>query len=210
MPQQQANVSFLAPHPEYLHLPAPGGQVYCGCDQEWFAGYWQRKAGCGPSTLSNLVLYLTRAGKANHQPIPDKAAMTKLMRAMWDYVTPGLMGLNDIHKFASGGNQALKELGSGCTLTALDAGQPLTSLVEFITQGLKEGPVAFLNLARTQQGPLEPWHWMTLVGLDTDAAGHPLMRLYDNGKEISADLAVWHQRGTAGGFVRLDSGQRQE
>ena len=60
--------TFMA-NPEFLHLDGPGGRTLYGCDQDWFASFWQRKAGCGPCTLANIMRYLGRAGKLSRPAV---------------------------------------------------------------------------------------------------------------------------------------------
>ena len=195
------------PNPEYMHLYTPQG-LYKGCDQDWVPSFWQRKAGCGACTLGNILMYL---GKAGHAPalnaILDKNAMLRLMKESWGYATPGLMGLNNIHPFASGAAQALKDKGIPFACQTLEAPQPLEDMAAFIQQGLLYAPVAFLNLSRTQQGDMEPWHWMTVVALEK-AWGQYTLHLYDNGKAITGDLTAWQQKNTAGEIGRASCRER--
>lgn len=65
------------------------GQIYYGCDQAWYKDEWQKRAGCGPSVASNIILYL----KANNKIYSKKDEVLLLMQECWDNVTPGEMGI---------------------------------------------------------------------------------------------------------------------
>ncbi|MDD3571808.1 MAG: hypothetical protein PHP07_02530 [Eubacteriales bacterium] len=198
--------TFMA-NPEFLHLDGPGGRTLYGCDQDWFASFWQRKAGCGPCTLANIMRYLGRAGKLSQPAVLEGVTSCQaLMEEMWGYVTPGMMGLNSTARFAQGAAQALEKAGGQLTPAALDIDQKASqeesarSAAEFIAAGLMQAPVAFLNLLRRQLGPLEPWHWVTVVGLsrsEEDATLH----IYDNGLRFDLSLSRWLLAGGNGGFV---------
>jgi hypothetical protein len=41
-----------------------GGKTVKGGDQEWYGSWFRRMGGCGPTTVSNVVLYLTNAHAA--------------------------------------------------------------------------------------------------------------------------------------------------
>ncbi len=97
------NALFLK-HPEYLTIVDETGMRYHGADQEWFPLVWQRKAGCGPTTASNLVLY------NRHQASPiGKTDMVRLMENMWNHITPGIMGVHLVSIFTKGLDEHLAE-----------------------------------------------------------------------------------------------------
>ena len=78
-----------------------GWGVSQGVNQDWFSGYWQRLAGCGPCTGANMMRYLgSRAGIA--APYETKEQMLSLMGAAWGYLTPGARGLNSPERFREG------------------------------------------------------------------------------------------------------------
>jgi len=195
----------FAANPEFLHLKGPGGRTLYGCDQDWFQSFWQRKAGCGPCTLANIMRYLAQAGALAGAAAPEAHGCLPLMEEMWDYVTPGMMGLNSTARFAQGAARALKKAGSGLTPRALDIEkgaslQDASQLISFIESGLQQAPVAFLNLLRRQLGPLEAWHWVTVVGLSHTEKG-AVLHIYDNGLAFDLPLEQWLNAEGSGGFV---------
>ena len=191
----------------FLHLKDEGNRPLYGCDQDWFRSFWQRKAGCGPCTLANIMLYLSRAGKlAKGFEVNSIQHMLPLMEAMWERVTPGMMGLNSTERFVLGANQALLESSSALSARALDI-EKGTSLAEgagqilpFVKAGLAEAPVGFLSLLKKQLDALEPWHWVTLVGM-SQGAEDVTLHIYDNGLQFDLSLKKWLEAGGNGGFV---------
>ena len=197
--------TFVA-NPAFLHLIGSEGSTLYGCDQDWFRGFWQRKAGCGPCTLANIMLYLARAGKLN-KPLAAKDAqgMLPIMEAMWEYVTPGIRGLNSTQRFVDGANQALSNAGCALQASALDINegalpQERAGIIHTIQTGLSQAPVAFLSLLKHQLGDLEPWHWVTVAGLSPDG-DDALLHIYDNGLAFQLSLKTWLDAGGTGGFV---------
>lgn len=200
--------------PDYLHFSCPGSGVLFGCDQDWFRGFWQRKAGCGPCTGANLILYLSRSGRLSlPMEITDRASFLVLMERSWEYLTPGVMGLNSPFLMQKGLDAFLDSLGSGMKSQALDipAEEPLRPSPEkaeaFIRQGLSaDSPVAFLNLSNGDVLQLESWHWVTIIGLDGKGENAELL-IYDNGRQLRVSLSRWlrtTRRG--GGFVYVGDG----
>jgi hypothetical protein len=37
---------------------ARGGETFKGGDQDWYGSWWRRMSGCGPTTATNVILYL--------------------------------------------------------------------------------------------------------------------------------------------------------
>ena len=80
----------------------------------------------------------------------------------------------------------------------------LSSVVDFIAKGLdSDCPIAFLNLSNGKVSNLDRWHWVTIVGLETDQDNnHVSAQIFDGGKEFEIDLKLWYETTTlSGGFV---------
>jgi hypothetical protein len=43
---------------------ARSGETFKGGDQDWYGSWWRRMSGCGPTTATNVILYLTNAQAA--------------------------------------------------------------------------------------------------------------------------------------------------
>ena len=121
-----------------------------GGDQEWFPGDFQRLAGCGSVTGSNIAaLYAMNKDefKSLYQPeegqdAKEQEQYLKLMQTMYQYMKPGFMGYPLIGRFAK----------------------------DFILPSLKEeNPVAFLILRHPAYELREDnWHWVTITGFDEE------------------------------------------
>lgn len=193
-------------HPEYLHIRTEE-TVYYGADQEWFPQSWQRRAGCGPTTASHLVLYnlVKRQGVS---AVTDQKQMVTLMQQLWNHVTPTLMGVHLVSQFTKGLISALPEqlidgeVESLSLPKAREVRPPFSMVVEFIQESLlRDQPVAFLNLHHGEVLNLDSWHWVTIVALDAESGR---IRVYDGGKEWDIDLHLWYRTTPrSGGFAAI-------
>lgn len=198
------NALFLK-HPEYLTIVDERGMLYHGADQQWFPLVWQRKAGCGPTTASNLVLY------NRHQASPiGKTDMVRLMENMWNHITPGIMGVHLVSIFTKGLDEHLAEQSLAYSIASLQVAKDRFSrasfedITAFIEQALRsDQPVAFLNLSAGEVKNLDSWHWVTIVGLE-QRDGEVFIHVYDGGTQWVIDLKLWYETTTrSGGFVCL-------
>jgi hypothetical protein len=66
-----------------------------GCDQKWYGTEWQRLAGCGPTAVCNIILYLNHTRKAFgvKQVLGSKETALAFMEDVWNFVTPGRHGI---------------------------------------------------------------------------------------------------------------------
>ncbi len=202
-------MTTMLPRPDFLHFACPGSGVCFGCDQDWFRGFWQRKAGCGPCTGANLLLYLSRGGRLSlPMEVTDRGSFLALMERSWEYLTPGVMGLNSPFLMQKGLDEFLQSLGSPLRSRVLEvpaeeALRPGTEAAEaFIRKGLgADSPVAFLNLSNGEITHLESWHWVTVIGLQ-GSGEEAEMNIYDNGHQMRVSLPRWlRSTRRGGGFV---------
>jgi hypothetical protein len=203
--------------PQYLHFPCEGQEcgraaTLFGADQDWFRGFWQRKAGCGPCTGANILLYLSKKGRiALDEGAGDRAGFLKLMEQSWQYLTPGVMGLNSPFMMQKGLDAWFEERGSGLRAQAIEipaesAARPdPDGVLAFIREGLRaDSPVAFLNLSSGDIAHLESWHWVTVVGVEGEGDRADLL-IYDNGNQIRVNLTAWlRSTRRGGGFVYVE------
>lgn len=205
--------SIMLGEVEHLHLTDGEGRLYYGADQEWFPLSWQRRAGCGPTTASQLLLYLGRSDPGSGiKAVTDKDGMVALMEEVWEYITPGIMGVHLVSHFTKGLERYLRDHAIGRTVTSLSLPKDrerrpaFDEVVTFITSRLEAGaPVAFLNLSSGGVEGLDSWHWVTVVGLYQEREDGPVkLAIYDAGVEVDIDFSAWYELTTrAAGFVSL-------
>jgi hypothetical protein len=203
--------------PEILRFYDENTRLYYGARQTWYEDAWQKRAGCGPTAASHLIWYLarTRAGCAALAPFAGntKTAVLSLMRQVWPYVTPGVMGVNSTDIFTEGA--ARYGQAHNVRLSARVMPVPVLSflrpsaehLASFIAGALTDGlPVAFLNLSNGRLTNLDNWHWVTLVACQP-ASLTALM--YDDGAMRTLDLGLWLTSTLlGGGFVAIEPQSR--
>jgi hypothetical protein len=188
--------------------------VFYGSDQEWYSKKWQRMAGCGPSAVANIMHYLI---SSNNDPQScsklTKTELLKLMDEIWNYVTPGLGGVNSTGKLRDGVLKYTTEKELNIRLGCFDipkkkALRPdLQQVVCFLTEALsKDSPVAFLNLEHGTIEELESWHWVTMIALEYDTElSATFATILDCGLEKRINLAEWlDTTKLGGGFVSFE------
>lgn len=207
------HTSLQLSHPEHLHLPNSAFSPYLGADQEWYPQLWQRKAGCGPTTASHLVLYNAK----NHPSLGLQSADTKdemvaLMETLWTYITPGIMGVHLVSQFKRGLERYISDRALPVSVASLALAKDksrradLDEVKAFLVASLSDDqPVAFLNLSSGEVDNLDPWHWVTIVGLEQEyEEGRLLVEVYDGGRRWIIDLTTWYHTTTrSAGFARL-------
>ena len=147
-------------------------RLFHGADQDWFSSIWRRKAGCGPTTASNILRYMkdrafmTKAGGT-------KQEMQGRMEWVWGYVTPGVFGLNSTELFREGMDKLLGELKSPLRCRVLDVPSDererpsIQRTADFFRQAFEaDSPIAFLNLDHGSLHGLESWHWVSQIAMD--------------------------------------------
>lgn len=199
-------------NPEYLYLSTDSNGTVCGCNQDWYPTLWQRRAGCGPTTASNLLIYHLRAG---HLALPQEIEMTadglRLMEEVWHFVTPTAMGVHTPGIFEHGLRNFFSQ--SALSLSTHSLRIPrrrhlrpsFAKTVDFIRTGLSlDSPVAFLNLANGTVRKLDPWHWVTITALDEQNEGAVELEICDNLNYFTMSLHEWYETTSrGGGFVYL-------
>ncbi len=200
-------------HLEHLQLQSDSTLRFLGADQEWYPQLWQRKAGCGPTTASNLVAYNGNGHPSlGLQPITEKDGMVALMETMWTYITPGIMGVHLVSQFTRGLERYLADYKLPLRVASLALAKDrrqragFDEVEAFLLSSLADNqPVAFLNLSNGEVENLDPWHWVTIVGLQQEVEGGKLVvQVYDAGKRWLIDLTTWYHTTTrSAGFARL-------
>lgn len=194
---------------EYLRIQE-GEQVYYGGDQAWYPERWKQQAGCGPTNGAALVWYREKSHAALKPEAlsPDnKQEFIALMLEVWEYITPGAMGVNSTEIFTSGMQTYCREKGieaapRGMKIPARWRGKRSWKQTrDFILEALAENrPLAFLNLSHGKVKELESWHWVLIVAMEEEK-----VQLYDQGRSYWIHLRRWLETSwMGGGLVYLD------
>lgn len=191
-------------HPELLEIYDDEiNNMSFGGNQSWYQKSWPRKSGCGPTAAANILAYIahTREGMANLYK-PDtlgKSDFLKHMECLFQFVTPGLMGVNHIDKFVKGISRYGSSQGHNLNIKVLtieeirgaEDGKGLVA--EFVRNGLEaDCPIAFLNLSRGHELRLQDWHWITITSAVFDER-HLMVTASDEGERRTFDLQLWFQ-----------------
>ena len=149
-----------------------------GGDQEWFPGDFQRLAGCGSVTGSNIAaIYAMNKDefKSLYQPeegqdAKEQEQYLKLMQTMYQYMKPGFMGYPLIGRFAKDFKRYAADRGIEFKSEQLFLPKSKEQALDFIVPSLKEeNPVAFLILRHpTYELREDNWHWVTITGFDEE------------------------------------------
>lgn len=199
-------------NPEHLLLSTDNQGAVCGCNQDWYPTLWQRRAGCGPTTASNILVYHLRAGHLTlPQEIETSADGLRLMEEVWHYVTPTAMGVHTPGIFEQGLRNFFRQNALSVSTRSLRIPRrhhlrpSLAETVNFIRTGLsQDGPVAFLNLANGTVRKLDPWHWVTITAMDEQNEKAVEIEICDNLNRFTMNLHEWYETTSrGGGFVYL-------
>ena len=173
---------------------------YYGGNQEWYKNIFHKKAGCGPTNASTITMYESKKSYS-------KEEFVKLMDTMWNYITPGMMGLNKIEYFDEGYNKYIKDNNLNFKETKIlkiSKEKPsLNEVFDFLNDAIKlDHPVAFLNLDNGKEERLDSWHWVTIVGIEYNKEDELLATIADEGLLKTIDLGLWLSSTTKeGGFI---------
>lgn len=147
-----------------------------GGNQEWFLGKFQRKAGCGSVTGSNLAAIYAEMNEdmrglyhPENNPYCCEEYL-KLMEIMYNYMKPGFMGYPLIGRFAKDFVQYARDRGVYLISKQIFLPKEKEIALRFIIDGINQGnPVAFLILKHPAKELREDnWHWVTITGYDKE------------------------------------------
>lgn len=198
-----SNPSVLKVFDESTH------KTYYGCNQEWYTTDWQRRSGCGPSVVSNIMLYLTSPAFGLGQSINSKENCLSCMEEIWRYVTPTTEGIPTTKMLYEAVLTYTKSKSMNveygfCDLPKDRSHRPtLPEVLKFLAGALlKDAPIAFLNLCNGEEKNLDRWHWVTIISLEYAEANSAFVTILDEGLMKKIDLALWYNTTTlGGGFV---------
>lgn len=195
--------------PECLEIICPDGETVYGGSQDWYPGRWERASGCGPTAASNLIWYLARSRPNLYMLCDtgcgDKGCFVKLMREMYVLMPPGIGGVNKAAIFTDGIMRYNTAHNSSLAPNVLEIPKkpqlrPDIGVVnDYIQNALQaDAPVGFLNLASGTVRELESWHWVTIIGHDTDITETTII---DKGRKINIRLDEWLKSSRLGGAM---------
>ncbi|MDR1782399.1 MAG: hypothetical protein LBR40_05335 [Bacilli bacterium] len=186
---------------------------YYGLSQLFYKKLWYRKAGCGPTTASNMIIYLALTNPYFKQLFNNKLTYDNgliLMNEMYQYITPTIMGVNNINIFGKGINKYLlvHEINNvsinNLDVTKIDSNN-YDEIIDYLVFNLSNNyPVAFLNLDNGKVINLDKWHWVLIIGIEYDE-NNLFVMVVDDGLKKKIDLKLWLQTSNRnGGFVAIN------
>ena len=174
---------------------------YYGGNQEWYDKFFQKKAGCGPTTASSITMYENKKAYSKNEFID-------LMNIMWNYLTPGMMGLNKVEYFEEGYKKFISDynlkLNNFNKLLISKLKPSINELFDFLNEAIKnDHPIAFLNLDNGEEKVLDSWHWVTIVGIEYNREESILYAtIADEGLLKTINLSLWlNTTKGEGGFI---------
>lgn len=203
--------SLTIKHPEWLDIQTPT-KISHGYDQEWYGHEWQRLAGCGPTTATQVISYVGfRDGIYPLDDSANQAAALARMEGVWEYVKPRYGG--GVYKTAwleSGIQKYVDDNGWNYDVRMINVSpfrfsrEDVAVVAEFIRDGLRQDvPVAFLNRHKGQEEALWTWHWVPIWGIFSK--GDDIRcRIFDEGEVRDFSLTHWmHDTILGGGFAYM-------
>lgn len=149
-----------------------------GGNQEWFPGDFQRLAGCGSVTGSNIAAIYAMSKEEyrvlyelqDHMDEREQTQYLKLMQTMYTYMKPGFMGYPLIGRFAKDFKRYASNRGITLKSEQLFLPKSKQQALDFILPSIRNGdPVAFLILRHPAYELREDnWHWVTITGFDEE------------------------------------------
>ena len=193
-------------HPEWLDIQTPT-KVSHGYDQEWYTQEWQRLAGCGPTTATQVLTYLgLRDGMYDRANATSQAGALSRMEEVWEYVKPRYGG--GVYKTAwleEGMQHFIDDKGWNYDVRMINVSpfrssrDDVSVVAEFIRDGLHQDiPVAFLNRHKGHEEALWTWHWVPVWGIFSQG-DEIRCRIFDEGEIRDFSLTNWMKDTILGG-----------
>jgi len=189
--------------------------IHYGCNQEWYMTEWQRRSGCGPTVVTNIMHYLNcLQSRANlGLTLLPKSEALSMMEEVWQHVTPTNQGISTtklLYDYVINYAKA-KTLNLKLSLIDIQENRLLRpefhDLLLFLDNALiNDTPIAFLNLDNGDEKLLDSWHWVTIISLEYAAdESTAVIDILDEGLIKKIDLAKWFRTTMlGGGFVSFD------
>jgi len=209
-------MTYQIKSPKLFNIYDDFGNQSFGGNQDWYSSNLKRRSGCGPTSAANLTAYLALTDPTKKQlysyTTMKQSDFAKHMETLFDYVTPGTMGVNHLQMFIDGLHHYANERSVPITLKHLSVNRKnrqtrsLNALTEFVIKGLSnDNPIAFLALSRGQEKRLQNWHWITITQahIENDQI---IATASDEGNIRRFDLSLWYMTTKMhGGLVYIDN-----
>lgn len=189
---------------DYEKFKVGNKKEYYGGNQEWYKKYFQRLAGCGPTTASAIIMYEKRKVKELKN---TKSEFLNLMEEVWNYITPGNMGVNKVEYFKNGFDKYLKDNNLTFESSILEIPKSKNKrptnieLFDYLKSSItSDHPIAFLNLDHGKEKRLESWHWVLIIGITYDKEESIInANIADQGEIKTINLTLWLETTLLGG-----------
>ncbi len=165
---------------------------FYGGDQHWYQDRFMRMAGCSAVCASEACAYLAAHFPALRNLYPGDPRNIRqedfiaFMKTVFQYVTPGFMGMSSIKRFKRCFLEYACAAGVDVRLSLLGGEACAAEARQFIMRAIDAGYcVLYLLLTHKDQELDEfTWHWFTLTGYETE------------GGAMRVDYATWGKKHT--------------
>lgn len=168
-------------------------------------------SGCGPTAAANIVWYLAQAHRELAGLYPVQCGSweeyRQLMLEMFNFVRPGIGGVNDPSVLAAGLMHYAAQAGFAARSRILRVPSRLSGhsrpscekLTDFIYEALAaDRPVAFLNYSNGRLKSLDSWHWVTVTAISPERYS---VIISDHGRRKEISLYEWRNTSIGGGAM---------
>ena len=154
-----------------------GYSMTLGANQYWFNQKFAALSGCGPTTASEILAFLSKQFPQSMQGIyPDdinaleREAFVRFMQEVRTLVKPGVMGLTDINFYTEQTIKFAFERGVSLAAKQLDLSLTVSEALQEIADVIDQGrPLALLVLTNPHPDIRDyTWHWMTIIGYNKE------------------------------------------
>lgn len=163
-----------------------------GGDQNWFSDRFMRLAGCSAVCASEACAYLAGRFPNLSRLYPGdprsirKEEFVSFMQSVYQYITPGFMGMSSIKRFKKCFTEYAYSVGADVRILLLGGDAPAGEAKRFLTRALDADYCALYLLLTHKDPEMDEftWHWFTLTGYEM------------NGETIMVDFATWGKKHT--------------
>lgn len=190
---------------EVLKL-SDGNRLYLCANQTWYFDKWHITSGCGPTNAAQLIYYFAQTRTEYNFLIEEinntKSDFIKLMNQTWHYITPSILGVNNVNIFEKGLRKYFLDNGLNIPIVSLDLRRKIRkvkyeAVEHFIINGLNnDSLVAFLNLSNGKLTRLSSWHWTSIIAYDPNTK---MATIYDASSSFVINMEEWYQSTLLGG-----------